>query len=343
MNTAFQHAAAFAAEDASGKGVSLLVLPAALLDAFFTAVLVQQLCGSVEVLLADQSLVMVFDVVLLPLPVIGVPVELTVCIGLLEDDIACVCYVGEDSDHCRSLPVLLPLCSDATLVQAPDDFTDSHAGEIASENFPDDFSLLRVDFQLPIDLDVAVGSASDFVGAVLELLLNRPLGVLRNGDGLALGNGTICGEKKLALHFGGIQIFLLEVDRNLQCLESTYQFQAVGGVPCESAQRLCEDHVYPMVFAVLHHPHKAGPDGCLGAGDTLIVVHIHQFPVHSGSNQAFVVAALDIQTLQLGITVGGDAAVCRHMEFLLCLRWRRDLFNFPDFFHLFIPLSSITY
>ena len=87
--------AAFSADDFPGEGVAALVFFGSLDDAFFPCPLSDQRLRSVEVLPADNCLMMIVEHVLVFLAIVDVTVKSRVGKGLLENAVADVFLVAE--------------------------------------------------------------------------------------------------------------------------------------------------------------------------------------------------------------------------------------------------------
>ena len=75
VDVPFKAAAAFTADELAGKGVPVLVAGIILLDVLFLCPLLQKGSGSLEIVTAYESFVMIFHIELVALTVIGVPLK----------------------------------------------------------------------------------------------------------------------------------------------------------------------------------------------------------------------------------------------------------------------------
>ena len=85
--------------------------------------------------------------------------------------------------------------------------------------------------------------------------------------------------------------------------------QAVNGVPGKSADGLGDDKVDLPGQCIRHHGLEALTMLGAGAGDALIGVHLHEFPVIPRLNVLGVVVDLRFIAGELLIAVRGDAGV----------------------------------
>ena len=95
--------------------------------------------------------------------------------------------------------------------------------------------------------------------------------------------------------------------------------EAVAGVSGESGNRLDEHRVELASSGVTHHAEEVVAAVELGAGDTLVGVHIDQFPIGALFDQCGVVADLCGVGVLLIAGVGADAHIHAHAPLPLCL------------------------
>ncbi|MPM26990.1 hypothetical protein SDC9_73495 [bioreactor metagenome] len=167
-----------------------MVLILIFFHAFFFAVLFNDSLRGIEILMADNRIMMIFNQELVFFTVIVVAVEVHIGVGFLKNGIAGVFFITEHpANGCRR-PATAFLGWHIAAVQLICNF----AGTIAGKNFrkdkTDDSCLCFIHDQLSISSIVAVGRIGNLEGPILKPTLYRPFAVFRNRDRLTFGQST---------------------------------------------------------------------------------------------------------------------------------------------------------
>ena len=177
--------------------------------------------------------------------------------GFLEESIALVLLVGEDTLHCTSLPVLFASwCWNAL---GNEDFGDAAGGLALNEkavNLADDLCLLRDDFRqavraFAVTEELFVGQADLTVGKALSL---APGDILGDGAALLLGKAGHDGDQQLTLAVKGVDVFLLEIDLHAVLLQLANSDQTVYSISGEAADGLGNNEVDLPGEGIINHP-----------------------------------------------------------------------------------------
>ena len=144
----------------------------------------------IEILMADNRIMMIFNQKLVLFAVIVMAVEVRIGIGLLKNDIAGVFFITDHpANGCRR-PVAAFLGWHIAAVQFIRNFTATLAGKNFRKDKTDDSCLCFIHDQLPISSIVAVGRIGNIEGPILKPTLYRPFAVFRNRDRLTFGQST---------------------------------------------------------------------------------------------------------------------------------------------------------
>ena len=101
----------------------------------------------------------------------------------------------------------------------------------------------------------------------------------------------------------------------------------------EAGYLLRDDKIKAPVFGVLYHPKEAIPLLCAGAADALVDVTRYIAPASLGLNQLCVILYLIFQTVQLFVSVRGNARVKCHAQ--------RQIENCPPVSHFIADFYNV--
>ena len=141
-----------------------------------------------------------------------------------------------------------------------------------------------------------------------------------------LCEGAVDGDEEFAFRIDGVDILLLEDDRDTHATQLAGIAQSVHGVAGEAGYRFGKNHVDLALPALPDHAKKILALAGGGTGDTLIREDIRHRPVGICHDLFRVVCFLVFIAAKLFIFFGGHTAVCSYPEiFLLFLILRRFL------------------
>ena len=188
IHPAFMWRTTLSAEYLPGHGVSCLVLGITPGDTFFLCTLFHQCRHRLEILVADDGIVVSFHIKLIHLAVIRVPVEPLIRVCLLENAVSSVFFVGKDATDGSGCPFTALLGRRTQFYEFGCYRIRTLAGESFGINESDPFGLFFVNRPFAIaDIIVTIWWVRQFEGAVLKAAANAPLAVFGNGDRFALG------------------------------------------------------------------------------------------------------------------------------------------------------------
>ena len=149
---------------------------------------------------------------------------------------------------------------------------------------------------------------------VFDCLLETEFQTLRELSHLILCHACHHDQTKLAVRIKRIDIIVLEQNANVMLQKLLCVLDAVQRRTREAGYLLRDDKIEAPVFGVLYHPKETIPLLCTGAADALVDVPRHIAPASFGLNQLCVVLHLIFQTVQLLVSVCGNARVKRHAQ-----------------------------
>ena len=139
-----------------------------------------------------------------------------------------------------------------------------------------------------------------------------------------LCEGTVDGDEEFALRIDGIDILLLEDDRDTHATQLAGITQGVHGVASEAGYRFGKDHVDLALPALPDHAQEIFALAGGGTGDTLIRKDIRHRPVGICHDLFRVICFLVFIAAKLLVLFRRHTAVCSYPEiFLLFLILKR--------------------
>ena len=279
------------------------------------------LLDGVEHLPADDGFVVILGPVFGELSGVhdGFLADAVLAEGLLHHHVAAVFLILKDGLQGGDIPGnLAGNVGDLFRLQLCLDGPESVPGEIPPEDEADRFSLVRHDLRFPVlaaDVAQEVLKLNDHP-ALLHGLLFAPDDVFADTLALGLGEGAVEGEQELALPGDGVEVLLLENDRDAQLAQFTGVFDGVQRVPGKAGEGFGEDEVDPAPPALADHPLEFLPAADGRAGFALVGEHVRHDPVRIFCDFFGVVALLRLVAGELLLVIGGDAAVGGDTELL---------------------------
>lgn len=229
----------------------------------------------------------------------------------LKDCVAGILFVAEDGADIFAVPFAAAIAADCSAVGH--DLGDAVHARSVGIHFED-----LADY-LGFFLDYRGDSVYEPVAKSLRHVVWEaplPVGSLDApgdvaADALALGLGERGVQRYCELRAGrhGVDVFLLELDGDIEFFEFAYALEAFDGVAGESAYGLAEDQVDPALFCECEHFIKLGSILHLSAADSFVSKDAGELPVLVASDQVGVVVDLDAEAVELLGFVGRDAAV----------------------------------
>ena len=143
-------AAAFTADELSGKGVPILVAGIILFDVLLLCPLLQKRSSSFELFPADKGLVMIFHIELIPLTSVYVPLKSEIRIGLLEKAVTGVLLVREDAPDRGWRPFAASPGRHLLFIELPRNRCAGFSAQGLFKDPPHPFGLILVDDHLAI-------------------------------------------------------------------------------------------------------------------------------------------------------------------------------------------------
>ena len=141
--------------------------------------------------------------------------------------------------HNRNLaPFFASSCRDLFAVQFPSNVSAAQPTKGHGKNLPHHFCFLCDNHELPFLPLISVGCDRLLVGAIFKALSDAPFHVTGNAVALVFREAGENAEHKLRMHVVGMDLLFFKVDGYAEGSEKSYHFEAVGGVPCESADGL---------------------------------------------------------------------------------------------------------
>ena len=240
--------------------------------------------------------------------------------GLLHQRVAAILLIFQNAPYHGFRPDQTALCGgDALGLQLRLDHTDAVPGQEAVINLANDLRLFRNDPGLAV-LALLV--------AVEVLILNGHLALLHGlalspddvaGHGLAfrLSESAHHGDQDLAVGLQGVDILLLEDDRDPHGAEGPDIVEAVHGVPGEAGNGFDQDQVDLTLPALADHPQEGGALGGGGARDAFVRENPGHGPLRIRHDLIRVVVLLGLVAGELLLVVGGYPAVGGDAELAL--------------------------
>ena len=188
--------------------------------------------------------------------------------------------------------------------------------QVAVENQPNDFSLLRDDLRLAICPFSVADNPSVREGKFTVLISHALTASYILGNRLAFGlsKGAQYGEDHLRVHGGGVDVLFFKYHRDSHLFQHSDVLNTVQCVAGEAGNGFCQYKVDFALLAVLNHLVKTVTLLGMYAGDTVIRVNARNFPLRGGIDFLGVVQFLDFKTALLLFFLGADAAVGRHPQ-----------------------------
>ena len=121
-------------------------------------------------------------------------------------------------------------------------------------------------------------------------------------------------QSELAIRVECVDVVVLKQDADVVLQKLLRVLDAVQRRTREAGYLLRDDKIEAPVFGVLYHPKKAIPLLCAGAADALVDITRYIAPASFGLNQLCVILHLIFQTVQLLVSVCGNARVKRHSQ-----------------------------
>ena len=219
--------------------------------------------------------------------------------------------------------------------------------QVAVENQPNDFSLLRDDLRLAVCSFPIADNPSVREGK-FTMLISHALtagNILRDRLAFGLGKGAQYGEDHLRVHGGGVDVLFFKYHRDSHLFQHSDVLNTVQCVAGEARNGFCQYKVDFALLAVLNHLVKTVTLLGMYAGDTVIRVDARNFPLRGGIDFFRVVQFLDFKAALLFFFLGADAAVGRHPQlargsFLPCSI--SQICRYLDDFHIAHGFSPYT-
>ena len=252
----------------------------------------------------DNCGMVVFNVVFWTFPVVDHDLlgQAVPDVGLVEDGIALVFFIGEDRCNRSSLPssnarrrwnpvVVEVVCYRSKAVACKESLV-----------YPLDHNCL-----FGIDLRFSVrSSAIPKESLVLEgyvsffcALRFTPADVGADVFGFALGDGAVNRDIELGSGLDAVDPLFLEVHVHIVFFQHSGVFQAVEGVSCEAGYRFGDDHVDLALFAVAHEPVELISFLDARAGDAFVSVDADHRPAMLSVDFIRVSSALNVIAVEL--------------------------------------------
>ena len=267
-----------------------------------------------EHLFTDNALVVIFNVILRELPGVFLMYSGQHILGkgLLQQHITAVFFVLQDALDalCRPCGVATG-CECTRRFQLCLDTLQTVPLQVAVENQPNDFSLLRDDLRLAVrPFSIADDSAvreGEFTVLISHALIAGY--ILGNRLAFGLGKGAQYGEDHLRVHGGGVDVLFFKYHRDSHLFQHSDVLNTVQCVAGEAGNGFCQYKVDFALLAVLNHLVKTVTLLGMYAGDTAIRVDARDFPLRGGIDFFGVVQLLDFKTALLFFFLGTNTTV----------------------------------
>ena len=188
--------------------------------------------------------------------------------------------------------------------------------QVAVENQPNDFCLLRDDFGLAV-CPFSVADDSAVREGEFTVLISHALTagyILRDRLALCLCKGAQYGEDHLRVHGGGVDVLLFKYHCDSHLFQHSDILNTVQCVAGEAGNGFCQYKVDFVLLAVLNHLVETVTLLGMYAGNPVICIDACNFPFRGGIDFFGVVQFLDFKTALLFFFLGADTAVGRHPQ-----------------------------
>ena len=152
-------------------------------------------------------------------------------------------------------------------------------------------------------------------------LLNPPADTGRGILALGLGEGAVDGDEELTFRVDGIDILLLEDDRNPEATELTGVVQGIHRISGEAGDRFGKNHIDLALPALTDHTQKVFALTGRCAGLALIGEDVHHCPVGVRHDLLRIVGFLIFVAVELLLAVGGHTAIGRNSQVFLLFQF----------------------
>ena len=215
-------------------------------------------------------------------------------IGFLQQRVARIFLVPQDTAHGFSLPFAAQPAGNALFAQRLRDSPLSHAVQAGSEDEANDLSLPLVNNDASLFSAIAVKQRQVHGLSFREILANAPFAVVRYAFALLLRKRSEDSQHQLAVPAQTVYVLFLKINRHAQFFQFTHRFQQCDRVAGEAADGFCEYPVDSARPAVCQQPLKLRAI-VLRPGQRLVCVHPRIRPAGAALNKLAVMANLSGQ------------------------------------------------